>query len=125
MKKIIPHLTVNNVNESIDFYTGKLGFEVHFVQKDKNSEPDFAILKKNRIEIMLGYASGNLKKMQGFDKIGASLILYIEMDNPDEFYREIKDNVNIVKPLADTPWGTREFWISDIDNYYFVFFKSL
>jgi len=125
MKQIIPHLIVNNVNESIQFYSDKLGFKADYIQKDTNGNENFAILKNGSVEIMLGYQTSELKKLNGFDRVGASAIFYFEMDDVNSYYNQIKDNVKIIRDLGDTRWGTREFWIEDCNNYYLSFYKSL
>jgi len=125
MKKLIPHLTVKNVKETIHFYSEKLGFKADFVQKDSNGNDNFAILKNGKVELMIGYTTSNLKKLHGFSEHSASAIFYIEMPDPDALYNKIKDDVNIVRHITDTQWNTREFWIEDCNNYYLSFFKNL
>jgi uncharacterized glyoxalase superfamily protein PhnB len=125
MKQIIPHLAVKNVQQSTDFYTNVLGFDLYFVQRNKNGIAGFAILRKSKIEIMIADTSSMPQKLFGFDRISASVVIYIEMDDVDGYYEIIKDKVNIKRQLEDTSWGTREFWITDSDNYNFSFFKNL
>lgn len=36
--------------------------------------------------------------------------------NIDELWENIKDKVDIVEALYNTPWGTRKFTIMDLDG---------
>ena len=38
------------------------------------------------------------------------------VDDPDELWERLKDNVTVVEPLFDTPYGTRKFTIADPDG---------
>lgn len=42
--------------------------------------------------------------------------LNFEVDNIDELWGTLKDKVEIVESLFDTPWGTRKFTIRDLDG---------
>lgn len=42
--------------------------------------------------------------------------LNFEVDNVDELWGTLKDRVEIVESLFDTPWGTRKFTIRDLDG---------
>jgi uncharacterized glyoxalase superfamily protein PhnB len=52
-----------------------------------------------------------------FDNVGASLTLYIEVENVDDLYLNIKDKVNMYKDITTTWYGQREFYIKDINGY--------
>lgn len=38
------------------------------------------------------------------------------VDDVDALWEEVKDKVQVVEPLFDTPWGTRKFTIKDLDG---------
>ena len=38
------------------------------------------------------------------------------VDDPDELWERLKDNVTVVEALFDTPYGTRNFTIADPDG---------
>ena len=37
-------------------------------------------------------------------------------EDVDALWQKLKDKVNILEPLFDTPWGTRKFTIIDLDG---------
>jgi len=123
-KHVILHLSVKDVKKSLEFYTSLLEFRLEFIQNDKNENPSFAILKRDNVELMIADKALMQHDLRGFEKISASVIFYIEMDDPDELYFKVKDKAFVLRPIEDTSWGTREFWITDVDNYIFSFFKK-
>ena len=51
-----------------------------------------------------------------------ALIASAGVEGVDDLYEEFKSNgANIVKPLQDTDWGTRDFYIEDPDGYIICF----
>jgi hypothetical protein len=43
------------------------------------------------------------------------------VDNVDDFYRSLKDRVEIVKGLHDTFYGMREFIIREVNQFWLTF----
>jgi uncharacterized glyoxalase superfamily protein PhnB len=60
-----------------------------------------------------------------FENIGASLTLYIDVENVDDLYVKIKDKVIIYKELNTTWYGQREFYIKDINGYILGFASKI
>lgn len=122
LKSLAPDLMVENITESLAFYTGVLGFE-KIMAHPQEGEPVWAMIKSGDVRIMLEAKQGMQKSVPGFDgiSIGASLTLFIETDDVDGLYAEIKDKVEIVKDIETTFYGMREVAIKDIDGYVLVF----
>jgi hypothetical protein len=52
--------------------------------------------------------------------------LRIVVDDPDAFYEEYTNkDVFCEEKLADTPWGTREFALYDLDGNALTFYRDL
>lgn len=45
------------------------------------------------------------------------LEVYIEVENLEDFYNEIKEKVEIVKEFSNTWYGMNEFYIRDNNGY--------
>jgi uncharacterized glyoxalase superfamily protein PhnB len=126
LKKIVPHLFVNDVSRNIDYYRDVLGFKPIYTQKDEDVY-NFAILKKGNVELMVG----NKETLWKFDpelkgkKLFNSSVLYFEMDGVSSYYNEIKSRVEIIRDLRETWYKTREFWIKDLNGYLLAFFENL
>ncbi len=120
MRRVIPHLFVANVERSIDFYTEQLGFTAAYVQRNEEEKPVFAILRHADVEVMVS-THREIKKAGK----PASLTLYIEMEDVAGFWDYVQGHVTVVRPLEETRWGTREFWIQDPDGFVLAMFEEL
>ena len=128
MKAITLNLAVKDIKETIKYYQENFDFEVQMLVDESKTIFDtqikeelnyvWAMIQKDNISIMLQSVE-SLKEDVGvfFDNIGASLTLYIDVENVDELYLKIKDKVNIYKEITTTWYGQREFYIKDINGY--------
>lgn len=130
MKRIVPHLFVADAERSITYYTDKLGFTPAFVQRDDDGRANFAILRRDQMELMVGEehekaATDADAPAAEAGETGPKLVLYVEMDDVAAFYAAKRRSLKIVRPIADTVWGTREFWVRDPDGFVISMFEEL
>ena len=100
-----PVLASLDIRKTVDFYISNLGFkEIH---AETNS---YAVTMRDGIELHFWYCiNPEIPKMTS---------CRIQVDGIDRLYENCRD-VGIVHPnapLHDTPWGTREFSILDLDG---------
>lgn len=129
MKKMMPNLMVKDVKETVGFYKNNLGFEFVMavpetqdgilteIPEDKNIV--YALVKNGHVELQF-QAEETLKKditVFADSTIGASVSFYMEVENLDTFYKEIKGKVEVVKELSTTWYGMKEFYIYDNNGY--------
>jgi uncharacterized glyoxalase superfamily protein PhnB len=113
-KSITPSLTVDNLQQSLDFFVG-LGFVVEDRWED-NGVLLGAMLKAG--DARLGLSQDDGKK--GRDRVkGAGMRLYIEAaDNIDEVAARARDaGVPLVADPHDTEWGSRAFDVKDPSGF--------
>ena len=111
---VTPSLTVNNLQQSIDFFTG-LGFEVEERWED-NGALLGVMLKAG--EARLGLSQDDGKK--GRDRIkGVGVRIYIEaVDDIDQVAaRAKKAGIMLAKEPHDTDWGTRAFEVTEPSGF--------
>jgi catechol 2,3-dioxygenase-like lactoylglutathione lyase family enzyme len=113
---VIPQIRTTNLEESIDFYVSKLGFELGFQYRDFYAG------------INVGDQSFHLKLVDmrdpsiGFVSDGGHLHLYFTTDDVDAEAQKLRRNgVVFRKEVAATPWGTREFWVVDNQGHVLCF----
>jgi len=126
MKQIVPHLFVNSVTDSIDFYRNVLGFEPIYIQTE-DEESNFAILKNKNVQIMVGANEKLFRYAPEFKNkplVNCS-ILYFEMDEVKDYYERVKDNVDLVRGLHETWYNTKEFWVKDCNGYLLAFYENI
>lgn len=124
MQKVIPHLASHDVAGSIDFYTKTLGFKATYTQNNAEGNPDFVILEYENVEIMIADGATLEPLLDEYKRISASMIIYILTDDVDALYKKVSKRIAILKPIEETPWGTKEFWIRDNNGYVFSFFMT-
>lgn len=128
MKSLIPNLAVKDIKQTVAYYQDNFGFEIEMLvdslQEDfspeikKDKDYIWALIKKGDISLML-QEENSMKEDIGnfFEGIGASITLYIEVDDVDILYEKVKENVEILKPVYTTWYGQKEFYIKDINGY--------
>ncbi|MGD9553643.1 MAG: VOC family protein [Arcobacteraceae bacterium] len=128
MKSMIVNMGVKDIVSTVKYYQENFDFELQMLVDESKTNFDtvikkelnyiWAMLRKDDVSIML-QSIDSLKEDIGvfFDNVGASLTLYIEVENVDDLYLNIKDNVNMYKDITTTWYGQREFYIKDINGY--------
>lgn len=124
--KITPEIVVEEVNKTLVFYEEILGFK-RVMTVPEEGIYDWALIEKNNHEIMFQTKSSLAKDIPSINKspIGNSMMLYIEVKNVDEFYKEIRKKVEVLKELHDTFYGSREFIIKDCNGYILIFSERI
>ena len=128
MKSMIVNLAVKDIVSTVKYYQENFEFELQMLVDESKTNFDtkikkelnyiWAMIHKDNVSIMLQNTE-SLKEDVGvfFENIGASLTLYIDVENVDELYLKIKDKVNIYKEITTTWYGQKEFYIKDINGY--------
>jgi len=116
---IVPVFAVADVGATMNWYQTKLGFwSDPFPEKEPYV---FAILFRDDIEIMLqqvvDYQKSDVYRTRG----GGVWDAYIRTTEVKELYEAIKDDLRIIQPLRQQPYGRWEFEILDPNGYVLVF----
>lgn len=128
LKSAIPALPVRSMDRSAGFYTQMLGFT------PAHREPDFAILKRDDVELHLWAAtdeswqtrdSGKPVKSGAESFIAGTSSCRVAVTGIDDLHRELEPRgiLHPNAPLTTQPWGTREFGILDPDGNLITFFE--
>lgn len=103
-------IAVPDLQASAEFYGTVLGFEVHEI-----GDPGWRFLVRDRAFIMAGECPDALPPGDLGDH---SWFAYIEMDDIERFYEAVRARgAEVISPLADEPWGMREFGVRTIDGH--------
>jgi uncharacterized glyoxalase superfamily protein PhnB len=120
--KLTPNLIVGNVERSLAFYVGTLGFERGMTVPEE-SPLVFGSVTSGPIEIFFNDSATAVKEYPRFDgkPLGATGTLFIEVDGVDALHDRLKPSVKVVMPIATKFYGMREFAIEDPDGYVITF----
>ena len=117
---VIPQIRTTNLDESIDFYVSKLGFELAFKYADFYAG------------INVGDQSIHLKLVDTKDPSipfvseEGHLHLYFTTDDVDDDARRLKRNgVVFRQEVADTAWGMRECEVVDNQGHVLCFGQEI
>ena len=103
-------LAVNDLALSVAFYRDVLGFEDEGV----NAE-GWAFLRRGDWHIMLGECPDEVPALKTNNH---SYFAYVETNGIDVLHEEFSSaGAEILQPLADKPWGMREFAIRTVDGH--------
>jgi catechol 2,3-dioxygenase-like lactoylglutathione lyase family enzyme len=106
-------LEVNNIEESLAFYQGLLGFEIN--KHSPESEPPMATLQAGALRITLA------QHLETMLKRGRGVNFFLGVADVDQFHRELTEKGVEVWPPADEGWGGRFITLQDPDKYRFFF----
>ena len=113
--KATPMIHVPDVRATVDWYHG-IGFTVvNTYADDDGSELSFAIVAFGSSEVMFnsgGQPSASFRR---------EVDLYVQTNNVDDLYQELKDRVEVVEELHNTFYGMREFIIRDLNRFWITF----
>jgi catechol 2,3-dioxygenase-like lactoylglutathione lyase family enzyme len=127
--RLVPELTVSNLNKSFHFYIETLGFEIEY----SRDESKFAFLSFQGSQIMLEERNGNWETGALEYPFGRGMNFQIMVSSIDAILRSLQ---NAGYPLMKAPWeswyrkgnqlvGQREFLVQDPDGYLLRFAESL
>ena len=113
-RAIMPVLKVADMQRSVDWYTNVMGFEANGRQADE-ADGEHCFIQADETELLLATGShlGGTPCFTG--------TIYFQVLGVDALYRRIEGREEIVWPLEEQEYGTREFGIRDPDGYLLAF----
>src|SRR5262249_24475300 len=117
-KQIVPVLKVSDLQKSVAFYTGVLGFTVAW-RAENDGGGENCMLQAGANNLLLSTGSHPRGKPQ------FSGTLYFHMDGVQDFFMQIKDQVEVFWPLETMHYGQMEFGTRDSDGYILAFAEAL
>jgi uncharacterized glyoxalase superfamily protein PhnB len=120
LTSLAPQLLVDDLDRAIAFYRDVLGFAF--------GEPwggFYAIGERDGLEIHLKEAPKNESERR-HRRDHEHLDAYAGVDGIDAYYRQcVANGATIIKPLAETAWGTKDFYVEDPEGYILGFGGSI
>lgn len=121
-KKLTPNLLVADVARSVAFYVDVLGF-TRGMTVPEEAPFAFASVVGGAVEIFFNEKETAAKDYPAFagKPIGATGTMFVEMENVEQLYEQLKARVPIVMPFVTQWYGLKEFAIADPDGYVITF----
>lgn len=114
LKSVMPTLRVAEMDRAVPFYTQQLGFSIAW-RSPGDGGGENCLLESGQVAVLLSTGShlGEPPKLTG--------TIYFDTDGVDELWEALRGRVEVVWPLSDMEYGTREFGIRDPDGYVLAF----
>lgn len=125
LESLTPNIMVNDVNETLDYYINVLGFNL-VDTNPASGEFEWGYVMLNSVGLMFQEEKSlkteypELKDL----KVGGALTLYVRVENINDLFEKIKDQVTVVKPMNTTFYGTNEFAIMDVNGFILTFSET-
>jgi len=123
LNSLTPNLMVNDVEETVEYYTDVLGFTL-LMTVPETGKLDWAMVKRNDVVLMFQTKkslTSDLPRMAG-EKPGGGTTFYIKVDRITEIHEELFNNeVEIISELESTFYNTIEFSVVDVNGYVLTF----
>jgi catechol 2,3-dioxygenase-like lactoylglutathione lyase family enzyme len=106
-------LEINNLEESLAFYTEQLGFELD--RTNTEAEPPTATLRAGNLKITLA------QRLETMLRRGRGAHFFVGVSDVDSYYEELRERGLVLAPPANEGWGGRFITLEDPDKYRFFF----
>ncbi len=106
-------LEVNSLQDSIEFYRERLGFELQTLTAE--SEPPMATLRAGSFRVMLA------EQLLTMARRGRGVHFFFGVMDVDEYYTELQARGLDVAAPSDEGWGGRFVTLEDPDHYRLFF----
>jgi catechol 2,3-dioxygenase-like lactoylglutathione lyase family enzyme len=125
LEAVHPVFMVRDVRAAVEFYS-LLGFGLTF--QDDPRSPKYAGIRRDDVEFHLQWHDES-----AWAHAGDRPACRFYVSDVDAFYAELKDHGALAGQIpgsspwlapADTPWGTREFHLRDLDGNGLQFYRS-
>jgi catechol 2,3-dioxygenase-like lactoylglutathione lyase family enzyme len=102
-------LAVHDVKASARFYVDALGFTI------AAEPPGWIFVSRDNCTIMLGECPDDMHPSE----LGChNYFAYLRVDDADAWYAQLQaKGIDFLSPLADKPWGMREFGVRTPDGH--------
>ncbi len=120
LKQVAPVILVRDLPAAIDYWRDRVGFDVSAVYGEP---PHFAMPQRDGVVIMLAQTPNGVAPPPANWRIADKTNqAFIWVDDANALYAELKQRgATIDYTIYDTPWGTREFGIQDLDDHDITF----
>ncbi|MGG0741610.1 bleomycin resistance protein [Niallia taxi] len=123
--KLIPELSVNDIQQSKGFYLDVLGFNLEYERK----EDKFAFISLNGAQMMIEQYNGFWQTGELNYPYGRGINFQIEVENIEEILQRIKkNNILLFREVMISTYSEfiqKEFLVQDPDGYLLRFSQKI
>lgn len=115
-KETHPIIGTRDIRRAMEFYMQKLGFRLAF--GDDGDPPNYVGYRRDAVELHMQFQ---------FEHEMGTIRLRFVVEDPDALFEEYRRRgvECSASGIRDTPWGTREFALYDLDRNALTFYRAL
>lgn len=125
LQSITSNLLVKDVDQTVDYYKNKLGFDLEMSVPRDDGKLQWAMVSRDNVAIMLQERESFIEEVPELSDvpIGGSFTLFVRIEGLDNYYEKIAvmDEVEIFREPNITFYGMKEFTIRDLNGYILTF----
>ena len=127
LSSVTPLFIVDDLNETIQFYQSRLGFQVRHKGGDGQGDDFWAMLARDQVMLMFKHITPDVHPQPNPSRHEwAAWDAYIFTTDPDSLYTEfLAKNAPMHRHLANTSDGLRAFEITDNSGYVLCFGRPI
>lgn len=112
---VFPALRYRDASTALDWLKQAFGFTEHTVHRDENGSIVHAVLRHGPSMIMFGqYDEAGWLGGRAPDPLAGTVSIYLAVDDPDAHHAHARAaGAQIVRPLVDQDYGSREYSARD------------
>jgi hypothetical protein len=124
LQRVAPVLLVKDIHASVAFWRERVGFETDEIYGEP---PNFAMPTRDSVTFMLvEVPKGTDVPPPHWRVVGKVNQAYVWVADANALYEELRGRgAPIDFTIYDTPWGTREFGIQDLEEHDIAFGQRL
>jgi uncharacterized glyoxalase superfamily protein PhnB len=116
----VPVVSTDDIAKSLAYYQDVLGFAVDFQYGDP---PVYAGVNSGAAEIYFTH-SPDFVKLVADRALHPDIFIWVT--NADYYFNlHVKNGAEIIEPIADRPWGARQYVVRDPNGYHLKFAQPL
>ncbi|MCW5950230.1 MAG: VOC family protein [Pyrinomonadaceae bacterium] len=112
-----PMIWTEDLEGSVAFYTGVLGFECDALDQDQG----WASVSRDGVGVMFCRPNQHMPH----DGLGFTGSFYFTTDDVDGIWDQVADRTRVVYGIEDFPYGMREFAVYDNNGYMLQFGQEI
>lgn len=122
LESLTPNIIVDDVNQAVDYYAEKLGFNLIASVPEKGTY-NWAMVQRDGVSLMFQSLESIQDDMPSLkiDSKGSLGTFFIRMKGIDELYNQVKEKVEIAHTMRTTFYGMKEFVVRDLNGYFLAF----
>jgi len=126
LNSLTPNIMVDDMVGTLSWYEDVLGFGL-VMQVPEEGIPVWAMMTKDSVTLMFQTRDSIKEELPelGRRPLGGGLGFYIKMDDIEGFCNEVKQEIDLVKELNKTFYGTLEFTIEDNNGFMITFAEDI